>query len=195
MLRMSCITKWMEEYLDSIYVPIGAGPLLVGIFKGYEELKGMGVIDKLPKMVGIQAEGCSPIARAFLEDKKEVDSDDNPHTIAGGICDGLTGYARDGTYTLDTIRKSNGFAIYCDDKSILEAQRWLAVDEGAFVEPSSAAAIAAIVKSLQEKTIGKGETVIALLTGHGLKDMSNVKLTIDLPTVPNDLSKLLELVG
>lgn len=180
---------------DAIYVPIGAGPLLVGIFKGYEELKSFGVIDKLPKMVGVQAEGCSPIAKAYLAGKQEVESEDNPSTIAGGICDGLTGYSKDGTYVLNTIKRSGGFAIYCDDSSISEAQRWLAADEGAFVEPSSAAAVAAIQKSLNENNIGKGENVVALLTGHGLKDMGNVKLSVDVPTVPNDLSKLVELIG
>ena len=179
---------------DSIFVPIGAGPLLVGIFKGYEELKSMGVIDRLPKMVGVQAEGCSPIARAFIEGRQEVESDDNPSTVAGGICDGLTGYSKDGTYTLSTIRRSNGFALHCNDKSILEAQRWLSEDEGVFVEPSSATAITGIMKSVQENMTGRGETVVALLTGHGLKDMVNVKLNIDVPTVPNDVSRLLELV-
>ena len=183
------------EVPDAIYVPIGAGPLLVGIFKGYEELKSLGVIDKLPKMVGVQAEGCSPIAKAYLAGKLEVESQDSPRTIAGGICDGLTGYSKDGTYTLDAIRRSNGFAVYCDDDSISEAQRWLATDEGAFVEPSSAAAVAAILKSINEKTIDKDENVVALLTGHGLKDMGNVKLSIEVPTVPNDLSKLVELIG
>lgn len=180
---------------DAIFVPIGAGPLLVGIFKGYEELMTMGVINELPRMVGVQAEGCSPIARAFLEGKFEVESDDHPMTVAGGICDGLTGYSKDGTYTLHTIKRSNGFAIHCDDESILEAQRWLAVDEGAFVEPSSAAAVAAIQKSLKEQIIDKGDTVVALLTGHGLKDMGSVKLNTDIPTVPDDLSKLLELIN
>jgi threonine synthase len=179
---------------DSIFVPIGAGPLLVGIFKGFEELKSMGVIDKLPKMVGVQAEGCSPIARAFIEGRQEVESDDNPSTVAGGICDGLTGYSKDGTYTLSTIRRSKGFALHCNDQSILEAQRWLSEDEGVFVEPSSATAITGIMRSVQENMTGRGETVVALLTGHGLKDMVNVKLNIDVPTVPNDVSKLLELV-
>ncbi len=180
---------------DVIYVPIGAGPLLSGIFKGYEELKSFGVIDKLPRMVGVQAEGCSPIAKAYLAGKQEVESEDNPSTIAGGICDGLTGYAKDGTYVLETIKRSNGFAISCDDDSIREAQSWLATDEGAFVEPSSAAAVAAIVKSLHEKSIDKDAKVVALLTGHGLKDMGNVKLSIDIPTAPNDLGKLLEIIG
>lgn len=185
----------MGEVPDAIFVPIGAGPLLVGIFKGYEELKSMGIIDELPKMVGVQAEGCSPISRAFLTGKQEVVSDDNPITVVGGICDGLTGYSKDGTYTLNTIRKSNGFAIHCDDKSILEAQIWLAADEGAFVEPSSAAVVAAILKSRNGKTIGVDEKVVALLTGHGLKDMGSVKLNIDVPTIPNNLERLLELIG
>ena len=154
----------------------------------------MGVIDKLPEMVGVQSEGCSPITRAFLADNKEVESDGNPITVAGEICDGLTGYSKDGTYILGMIRNSNGFNVHSDDKRVLDTQKWLAVDERAFAKPSSAAAISSLLRSLHEKAIGNGETVVAFLTGHGLNDMNNVKLTIDILTVPNDLSKLLKLM-
>jgi len=177
-----------------IYVPIGAGPLLVGIYKGYNELYILGKVNKLPKMAGIQAEGCSPIARAFLSNQSEVKSEDNPHTVAGGICDGLTGYSKDGTYTLNTIRQSKGFSIYCSDESIIEAQKWLAKDEGVFVEPSSAAAVAGIVRSIEENRISKDSVVVALLTGHGLKDVGKVQLERDIPVIPNDVGKLIELL-
>ncbi len=176
---------------DTIFVPIGAGPLLVGIFKGYQELRDMGVISKLPKMIGVQAEGCSPIARAYKNNETEVQSDDHPKTIAGGICDGLTGYSKDGTYTLSIIRKSKGLALFCNDSAILEAQKWLAVDEGIFVEPSSAAAITAVEKTLQEHTIDTDEVVVTILTGHGLKDMASVKLSMDIQSVANDVNQVI----
>lgn len=156
---------------DAIYVPIGAGPLLVGILKGFEELKEMGIIDKLPQMVGVQAQGCSPIVNAF-ECGDCVQSDCNPSTIAGGICDGLVGYEQDGDYTLSAIRRSQGICVAVSDEEIRYAQSRLACLEGIFVEPSSAAAIAAICRTARQ-LVGEGGSIVALLTGHGLKDMKS----------------------
>lgn len=159
---------------DYIFVPIGAGPLLVGIYKGYKELFDLSIIDKVPKMVGIQAEGCSPIARAYIDNRVVVESEDNPQTIAGGICDGLTGYSKDGTHTLSIINKTEGHAQFVSDKEIKEAQFELAKYEGVFVEPSSAATVAGIKKSIAEKRIQKTHLIVAMLTGHGLKDMNSI---------------------
>lgn len=178
---------------NAIFVPIGAGPLLVGIYKGYEELKMMGIISDLPRMVGVQAEGCSPIAKAFLAGEQHVKSDDHPKTIAGAICDGLVGYSKDGDFTLEIIRKSNGFAMMCDDQSILQAQRWLAIDEGSFVEPASATSIVAIEKSIGENKINENQIVVCLLTGHGLKDVGNLDLNIEIPTLKENETQILNL--
>ena len=158
---------------DAIYVPIGTGPLLVGILRGFEELMALGLIDRIPKMVGVQATGCSPMAQAFKKGIREVTGEPNPVTIAGGICDGLTGHEQDGTFTLDAIFRSNGICTAVTDEEIQAAQNELARTEGLFVEPSSAAGIAAIKKTAVQ-LVGEGGTVVTLLTGHGLKDMKNV---------------------
>jgi threonine synthase len=178
--------RQLDVVPNIIYVPIGAGPLLVGIFKGYEELEKLHKVNKLPRMAGIQAEGCSPIARAYLNGQDGVISDPNPNTIAGGICDGLYGYAKDGTYTLEVIKRSGGFANYVTDEEIQEAQSWLAKDEGLFVEPSSAVSIAELKKSLTSGNIQPTSVVVAILTGHGLKDMKQVKVDFNAPILPND---------
>lgn len=156
---------------DAIYVPIGAGPLLVGILKGFEELKKMGIIDRLPRMVGVQARGCSPVVNAF-EHGECVQSNLNPSTIAGGICDGLVGYEQDGDYTLAAIRRSQGICVAVSDEEIRHAQSRLSCLEGIFVEPSSAAAIVAICRTAR-RLVGEGGSIVALLTGHGLKDMKS----------------------
>lgn len=163
-----------NEVPDIIYVPIGAGPLLVGISKGYKELMKLGFTFKTPKLAGIQAEGCSPIAQAFISGEDSVNSETNPVTIAGGICDGLHGYEKDGTYTLKTIRESDGIGDYVTDNEISKAQEWLAKDEGIFVEPAAAASIAAIAKHIETGQIHSGMSVVAILTGHGLKDIKSV---------------------
>ncbi|MBU5442186.1 threonine synthase [Paenibacillus sp. MSJ-34] len=187
--------RQLKNVPDVIYVPIGAGPLLVGIFNGYEELKRLGVTGALPRMAGIQAEGCSPIARAYLEGRDQVQSDPSPRTIAGGICDGLHGYAKDGTYTLETILRSGGFANCVSDEEIRAAQSWLAQDEGMFVEPSSAVSIAELVHSVKAGRVKPDSVVVAVLTGHGLKDMTQVQTEMNAPLIPNRAGALADLLG
>ncbi len=159
---------------DYIFVPIGAGPLLVGILKGYEELKKLNSDSKIPIMVGVQAEGCNPIEKAFKSNRRVV-SEKKPKSIAGAICDGLDGYEKDGDYTIDAIKKSGGFSISIKDEEILYWQRELAINEGIFVEPSSASTIAAIFKNKELFIELEKTNVVALMTGHGLKDMSIIK--------------------
>src|SRR5699024_3271476 len=101
--------KMQGEIPDYIFVPIGAGPLLVGVYKGYKEIAHLNSVQKTPRMVGVQAEGCKPIAEAFLHNQSYVVASESPSTIATGIRDGLSGYEKDGTYTLNTIIKSQGF--------------------------------------------------------------------------------------
>ena len=172
---------------DIIYVPIGAGPLLVGIYKGFCEYHHLGISRKRPRMAGIQAEGCSPIAQAFLAGETEVHGQQNPSTIAGGICDGLDGYAQDGSYTLDIIKRSGGFSLAVSDGEIREAQTLLAQKAGIFVEPSAAAAFAGLTKSLRENRIDQDARVVVILTGHGLKDVGRIYVEKEVPLIPNDV--------
>jgi len=174
--------KAMVEIPDAIFVPIGAGPLLVGIGKGYKEIQKLYGLDEVPRMVGVQASGCNPIARAFNEGRDSIISESNPSTIAGGIADGLNGYAKDGDYTLATINKTNGFALDVSDEEIMQAQKILAHQEGIFVEPSAAAGVAGLMKSIKTEQLNKHSTIVVILTGHGLKDLKNVSTNVD--TVP-----------
>lgn len=180
---------------DLIYVPIGAGPLLVGTYKGFEDYQRIHVEIPLPRMVGVQAAGNNPIVRAYESGGGPVTSQTVPHTIAGGIADGLVGYTKDGDHTLRYIRQSEGFALDVTDSEILEAQHWLAVDEGLFVEPSAAAAIAGVAKSLVRADIDSEDRVVAILTGHGLKDMANIGHSGAVVTIPNDLKSFMSLLA
>lgn len=175
---------------DLIYVPIGAGPLLVGIFKGFEDYRRIDEEVSLPRMVGVQATGNNPIVRAYREGAASVTAQPMADTIAGGIADGLVGYTKDGDHTLHYIHRSGGFAVDVNDTEILQAQHWLASDEGLFVEPSAAAAIAAIIQGVQTTGIDPGSNIVAMLTGHGLKDMRNIGEMAEAITVPNDLHHL-----
>lgn len=188
------INQQSDNWPDYVIVPIGAGPLLVGIYKGFKELKEIyGKNDPIPKMVGIQAEGCSPISRAFENNEVYVISEPDPKTIAGGIGDGLRGYAKDGTYTLNTIRKSNGACLSITDEEIIRAQENLAKDEGIFVEPSGAAALAGFEKFSKLENI-KNASVTLLLTGNGLKDMNTINESYTIPIIEPVMEELNRLI-
>ncbi|WP_017186167.1 threonine synthase [Alkalibacillus haloalkaliphilus] len=179
------------DWPDYIIVPIGAGPLLVGTYKGFQELRELYSIERpLPKMVGVQAAGCSPIAQAFDNEELEVGSEPSPKTIAGGIGDGLFGYSEDGTITLQTIRDSGGVCYQFSDQELLRSQKELAQREGVFVEPSGAAAVTALAKLSREVNL-TNKSVALLLTGHGLKDMKSIQSEdLQVPTIEPTLDAL-----
>ena len=155
---------------DWVIVPVSVGPLAVGIYKGFVDLKALGLVSKLPRIVAAQAAGCAPIARAFERGMQEVEPWDEPiHTIAGGIADSLNGYEKDGTYLLRMIRASGGVATASNDDDILQAARLTASLEGIFCEPTGAVSIAAIHQVKKVPAFSADDCVVCLMTGHGLK--------------------------
>lgn len=154
---------------DWVLVPVGAGPLLSAIYKGFEELGASG--EDGPRMVAVQAAGCAPIARAFEAGAEEVDAWDRPvETAASSIADALRGYPEDGTRTLSVVRRSGGRAVSVFEEETRAAMNDLAGSEGLLVEPGAAVAVAAYERLAVENVIEGGQTVVIVLTGHGLKD-------------------------
>jgi len=141
---------------EAVVVPIGAGPLLAGIGKAFDEL-GKGT----PRLYGVQAAGCAPIARAF-DEGEPVRPWETPDTRAGAIADPLTGYAADGDRTLAAIRASGGRALAVGDDELAAAADDLA-RQGLAVELSAAAAEAG------RRRLGLTDCVV-VLTGHASKD-------------------------
>lgn len=152
---------------DKIIVPVGNAGNISAIWKGFKELHFMGLIDKLPKMIGIQAEGAAPIAKSLKKGLREVKFVENPETVATAI---RIGSPVNWKKALKAIRESEGLAETVSDKEILEAQRFLARCEGIFVEPASAASIAGLIKLTKKGLIERDENVVCIATGHGLKD-------------------------
>ncbi len=155
---------------DWILFPIGDGPLLVGCYKGYKELKEFGFINKLPRMIGVQAMGCAPIVKAYNEKRNKVEPWDLVDTIASGISDPLKGYSQDGTYTLKTIKNSNGYAISVSDEEILKSVLVLGKQQGLYVEPTSASVIIAYEKLRKMNIIRERDLTVSIITGIGFKD-------------------------
>ena len=142
-----------------VVLPMGNATLISGVYKALYELKEVGLIQKLPKLVGVQAKGCNPIVKAFNE-KKGIPFIKNPKTIATAIA---CGRPVDAIKALRALKATRGLAIDVTENEILRARDELG-KEGLFVEPSGAVSYAGW------KKLGlKGESV-CVLTGHGLKD-------------------------
>lgn len=151
---------------DWIAVPTGAGPLVKGIVQGFRERGGT-----MPRVIAVQAEGCAPIVRAFAAGARTVEAWGPPTTFASGISDPLIGYERDGTHTLDLVRATDGIAIAVTDDEIRAAMRTLAHREGILAEPTGASSIAAIARLAADGRLARGSRVVAMVTGHGFKDL------------------------
>jgi threonine synthase len=149
---------------DAVVVPVGAGPLLGGIAKGFDELG-----DGSPRLFAVQAEGCAPIARAFAAGEP-VRAWEAPATRAGGIADPLAGYEADGDRTLAAVRDSGGAAIAVPDAEIAAAADDLARSVGLTVELSAAAALAGLRALVAGGSIREDESAVLVLTGHASKD-------------------------
>jgi threonine synthase len=146
----------------SVVVPVGAGPLLRGIWLGFTDLLEAGLITTLPRMIGVQAAACAPLARAWAATDWES-SLREPLTVeptaAAAIADSLRGYEDEGLLTLAVARDSGGAIVAVPEEEIAEAGDVLA-RRGIFVEPAAAAAVAALPPG----------PAVAVLTGHGAKE-------------------------
>ena len=158
---------------DKVIVPVGNAGNISAIWKGFKEFKVAGLIDRLPEMVGVQAEGACPVARAFLGGKDEVGPLEHPETVATAI---RIGKPVNWKKALRAVRESNGKMGIVSDEEILEAQSELARREGVFVEPASASTIAMLKKMALNGEIERDEKVVCIATGNGLKD-TNVVLS------------------
>jgi len=152
---------------DALIYPTGGGTGIVGMWKAFEELEAMGLIDsKRPRMISVQAEGCAPIVRAFENGEDSAAPWPNAHTIAPGI---RVPAAIADYLILDAIRISGGVALSVSDREILEAMGEMARLEGVFPAPEGAATYAAYKRLLDSNVLDPGESVVLFNTGAGLK--------------------------
>lgn len=156
---------------DWVSVPVGAGPLLGGTHQGFRELYERDVIESLPKMLCVQARGCHPIVRAVERDEPVREWDEPITTDVGAIADPLTGYAEDGEETRQAVIESDGDAVALPDDLVFEWTDRLAAMEGIYAEPASAASVAAV----DADVFDPDDTVVSLVTGHGLKESHGEK--------------------
>lgn len=176
------------EAPDFVVCPVGGGIIISKVFKGFEEMKALGTINRLPKMIAVQAEGCAPLVKAFDEGARETQMWENGDTIAFAIFDPVT---FEGITALDTVRRSGGLAIAVPDEEILEAMHACARMEATLPEPASAATIAAAAKLRKQGVIGPEDRVVCVLTGSGLRDLKLYAEDVSVPQVnPGDMDAL-----
>jgi threonine synthase len=178
---------------DAILIPVGDGCIIGGIHKGLRDLKALGWIERLPRLIGVQATGSSPLVDAWergLEgwDVKAVEA----HSVADSIVAGLP---RDRIKALRAVRETGGAYVRVDDEEILAAIPVLAQGCGVFAEPAAAAAYAGLVKAVSNRLVGADERVVVLATGSGLKDVVSAMKAVGQPySVAPDLDSVKRIV-
>jgi threonine synthase len=174
--------KWLapDWYIQS--VSGGIGP--IGVWKGFEELHQMGLIDKMPKLAIVQAAGCAPMVQAFQAGKDTADPV-VPKTLVHVLATGDPGF---GYVLLNRATRSNGgIMLAVEDGKAFAAMRRVAAKAGLSVEPATAVAFAGLEQMLTDGTIQPNETVVINATGHTLPAESHIlgdqydKYILDLP--------------
>jgi len=171
--------RWIAP--ERIFVPVGDGCIIGGIHKGLKDLLALGWIDQLPKIMGVQAEGSSPLVDAFERGLQGWEMQPvAAHSIADSIVAGLP---RDRNKALAAVRETGGAFLAVSDQEILNAIPVVARNTGVFSEPAAAAAYAGLVKAVEKGLIDPDERIVVLLTGSGLKDIANAMKTVPEPPV------------
>ncbi len=166
------------ELPDHIVAPLASGSLFTKIYKGFREFVEVGLVaDKDVRFSGAQAEGCSPIAQAYRENRDFI-TPVKPNTIAKSIA---IGNPADGAYAIDIARKTNGQIESVNDQEIVEGMKLLAETEGIFTETAGGTTIAVLKKLVEAGKINPDEKTVVYITGNGLKTVEAVQGAISEP--------------
>lgn len=160
------------ESPDHVVIPIGSGSLLTKIRKGFDELHEVGLLpgESRVRISGAQADGCSPVARAWIDGSDTI-RPVKPDTIAKSIA---IGNPADGYFALDAVRQTDGGLASVADDEVVDGIRLLAQTEGIFAETAGGVTIASLQRLIEQGVVGPDERVVAYITGHGLKTLEAV---------------------
>jgi threonine synthase len=166
---------------DVVVVPVGDGCIIGGVHKGFQDLLALGWIERMPRLLGVQAAGSSPLVEAWergLEgwEMQPVEA----HSVADSIVAGLP---RDRIKALRAVRQTGGAYVTVTDDDIVAAIPTLAQGCGVFAEPAAAASYAGLAEALKRGLIDPGDEVVILATGSGLKDVATAIKSVGQPAV------------
>ena len=163
------------EVPDCIIVPTGDGVIISGIYKGLKELKTLGWIEELPKLVAVQAEGSDAVVRY-------VNGHEFEYISANTIADSISAGAPRNLYMASyAIKKSNGMGIPVTDLEIISAQKMLSKQYGILSEPAAATSLAGFIKLKEDGFIFKNSML--MITGNGLKDVTSLESWNEKPKI------------
>ena len=173
---------------DYIAISVGDGCTIAGLWKGLKDLYAIGFIDRLPRLIAVQAAGCCPINRAVEENAPWRPMEEN--TLADSIA---VGVPRNPDKAIQAIRESNGLTVEVTDGEIMAAQKLLGTRCGVFGEPAGVTGAAGLKKLCAQGKLPPDATAVSVVTGNGLKDVANAIRACGEPiSVPSDLGRLLE---
>lgn len=162
------LVEQLGEVPGNVFVPVGGGGLLSGIWRGFLNLKDKKLINRLPKINGVQPELNDTLVTA-LQENSEVAKEVKTTTSISGLAVQVD---IDATLALQAVRASGGFGIAVSDQEIIRTQARLCEKEGIYVEPAGATSVAGYLKAVSQNLIDTDEKSVCVLTGHGLKDTS-----------------------
>lgn len=181
------IDQMLFQVPDYLVVPIGCGTNIGGYYKGFMDYYRLGLIDRLPRIIGVQATGAQAVVNSFNEKRNDIQILPSINTLASAIA---VANPIDGLKALEAINNTNGYAIAVTDNEILAAQHRMAKEEGIFAESSAAATVAGLQKLIDQGKIEAHKKVLCILTGDGLKDPQVVlKAAIKPPTIYPQISE------
>jgi len=174
-----------ENIPDRIFVPVGDGVIISGVYKGFEDLLELGFIDQMPTIVAVQSSGSDNLVRNIATSVFEMKTS---NTIADSIA---VDFPRNYYMAKNYIQKYSGEWITVSDVDIIEASQSLSSNTGLFAEPAAAAAFAGMLKYKSENKIVEGTKNVVLLTGSGLKDIKVLEQDIHIPdAIEPDISSI-----
>ncbi len=164
-----------DQIPDRVFVPVGDGVIISGVYKGFEDLLELGIIEKIPTIVMVQSEGSDNIVRNIDKDTFEVKASS---TIADSISVDIP---RNFNLAKQFIKKYSGEYLTVKDDQILNASMILSRNTGIFAEPAAATAFAGLLSYYDQNKLDKDSNNVVLLTGSGLKDLKSVHKLLDIP--------------
>jgi threonine synthase len=162
---------------DAIVVSVGDGCIIGGLHKGLKDLRALGWIDRMPRLIGVQAAGSAYLYEAWTNNedvltKRPIDA----RTVADSISAGLP---RDRLKAMAAVRETGGAFVRVSDADILNAIPGLARGCGVFAEPAGSAAHAGLLKALDDGVLSANERIVVLVTGNGLKDVASAMKSVE----------------
>ncbi|MBT3214010.1 MAG: threonine synthase [Deltaproteobacteria bacterium] len=173
------IFKQLKKAPDHVFVSVGDGVIMSGVYKGFRDLLQLGRIDKIPVVHAVQASGSDAICRA-MESGDFDGQAESPVRAAKTVADSISvDTPSNGHLALKNLKAFGGHCFRVTDEEILCAQKELSSTCGLFSEPAAATAYAGFLK--QKAALDSNETCVVLLTGNGLKDINSATAKIVVP--------------